>query len=102
MFYNLWDKKENLNFSSNKKPKIFTKPSYANFCKIVPPKDVPRRRGFETNKKKAILLHAIAHIEYSAIDLALDACYRFRNLPKEFYFDWLVSTAMVKYTTNAK
>ena len=89
MFYNLWNEKENSNFSSNKKPKFFTKPSYANFCKIVLPKDVPRRRGFETNKKKATLLHAIAHIEYSAIDLALDACYRFRNLPKEFYFDWL-------------
>ena len=89
IFYSLWNKKEHINFSSNKKPKIFTKPSYANFCKIVSPKDVPRRRGFETNKKKAILLHSIAHIEYSAIDLALDACYRFRNLPKEFYFDWL-------------
>ena len=35
------------------------------------------------------MLHAIVHIEYSAIDLALDACYRFRNLPDEFYFDWL-------------
>ena len=29
------------------------------------------------------------HIEYSAIDLALDACYRFRNMPIKFYQDWI-------------
>jgi uncharacterized ferritin-like protein (DUF455 family) len=29
------------------------------------------------------------HIEYSAIDMALDAVYRFRNLPWEYYRDWL-------------
>jgi len=78
-----------INPSSNKKPKIFKKPSYASFCKIVHPARVLRRRGFETNEKKAVLLHAIVHIEYSAIDLALDACYRFRNMPEEFYIDWL-------------
>jgi len=89
MFYKLWKNKENLNFISNEKPKIFEKPSYADFCEIVHPARVPRRRGFETPEKKAVLLHAIVHIEYSAIDLALDACYRFRNLPKEFYLDWL-------------
>ena len=36
-----------------------------------------------------MLLHSIAHIEYSAIDLALDAAYRFSGLPKEYYDDWL-------------
>jgi len=89
MFYELWNQKEKLNFSSNDKPKKFEKPSYASFCEIIHPARVPRRRGFETNEKKAVLLHAIVHIEYSAIDLALDACYRFRNLPDEYYFDWL-------------
>jgi uncharacterized ferritin-like protein (DUF455 family) len=78
-----------INPKSTKNPKYFEKPSYASFCKIVPPAKVPRRRGFESNEKKAILLHAIVHIEYSAIDLALDACYRFRNMPLEFYKDWL-------------
>ncbi len=89
MFYKLWENKENLDFTSNETPKIFKTPSYASFCKIVPPAKVPRRRGFDTPEKKAVLLHAIVHIEYSAIDLALDAAYRFRNLPKEYYFDWL-------------
>jgi len=63
-------------------------PSYS-FCKIVPPQKVPRRRGFETNEKKAVLIHAIVHIEYSAIDLAFDAAYRFRNMPYDFYRDWI-------------
>jgi len=63
-------------------------PSYS-FCKIVPPKKVPRRRGFETNEKKAVLIHAITHIEFSAIDLAFDAAYRFRNMPYKFYKDWI-------------
>ena len=89
MFNALYQNLEKFSFNSSKIPKIFEKPSFASFCEIVPPANVPRRRGFETNEKKAVLLHAIVHIEYSAIDLALDACYRFRNLPKEYYFEWL-------------
>jgi len=89
MFYDLYQNIDKFNFNSDEKPKTFEKPSYASFCKIVPPSKVPRRRGFDTDEKKAVLLHAIVHIEYSAIDLALDAAYRFRNLPKDFYLDWL-------------
>ena len=89
MFNDLYKNLDRFDFISDKKPKIFKKASYESFCKVVPPREVPRRRGFETNEKKAILLHAIVHIEYSAIDLALDACYRFRNLPEEYYLDWL-------------
>jgi len=88
-FYDLYENIENFDFKSDQKPKVFQKPSYAEFCKIVHPAKVPRRRGFDTPEKQAALLHAIVHIEYSAIDLALDACYRFRNLPKEYYLDWL-------------
>ncbi|GAB6045137.1 ferritin-like domain-containing protein [Caminibacter profundus] len=89
MFYEMYKNIDNFDFKSDEKPKIFKTPSYSKFCKVVHPAKVPRRRGFETPEKKAVLLHAIVHIEYSAIDLALDACYRFRNLPKEFYLDWL-------------
>jgi len=92
MFNDLYQNLDKFDFKSNKSPKIFEKPSYESFCKIVPPAKVPRRRGFESNEKKAVLLHAIVHIEYSAIDLALDACYRFRNLPREYYLDWLEVT----------
>ncbi len=89
MFYEIYNDVDKFNFRSDKDPKFFKTPSYASFCEIVHPSRVPRRRGFETPEKKAALLHAIVHIEYSAIDLALDAAYRFRNLPKEYYLDWL-------------
>ncbi|RZL40502.1 MAG: ferritin-like domain-containing protein [Rubrivivax sp.] len=37
----------------------------------------------------AALVHAIAHIELNAIDLALDICWRFPGMPEAFYRDWL-------------
>jgi uncharacterized ferritin-like protein (DUF455 family) len=37
----------------------------------------------------AALLHAIAHIELNAINLALDAAWRFDGMPRQYYLDWL-------------
>ena len=70
-------------------PAEFTTPSYTSFCKVVHPLKVPKRRKLTTDNGKVILLHAIAHIEYTAIDLALDHAYRFQGLPKAYYDDWL-------------
>ena len=42
-----------------------------------------------TPEGHAALVHSIVHIEKNAIDLALDICWRFANLPEDFYFDWL-------------
>ena len=42
-----------------------------------------------TVEGRAALLHAIAHIEFNAINLALDAVWRFPGMPRDFYFDWL-------------
>ena len=56
--------------------------------RLVPPKDVPTRSPF-TTEGRAALLHAIAHIEFNAINLALDAAWRFAGLPDAFYRDWL-------------
>ncbi len=67
------------------------KPSYAVFCNVVPGSQVPKRRRLDTHEGKIILLHAIAHIEYSAIDLAIDHAYRFRHLPLDYYHDWLLT-----------
>jgi uncharacterized ferritin-like protein (DUF455 family) len=80
---------EKLSFEATKEIEIFTKPSYFEFCTIVDQREVPQRKNLASDEGKAILLHAIAHIEYSAIDLALDACYRFQNMPKEYYVDWM-------------
>jgi len=55
---------------------------------LVPAKDVPTRSPF-TAEGRAALLHAIAHIEFNAINLALDATWRFAGLPQAYYRDWL-------------
>ena len=54
---------------------------------LVDPAQVPRRTPF-TPAGRAALLHAVAHIEFNAIDLALDAVWRFAGLPEAFYRDW--------------
>ena len=55
---------------------------------LVPARDVPRRR-LGTEAGRAALLHAIAHIEFSAINLALDAVLRFPEMSEEYRADWL-------------
>lgn len=56
--------------------------------KLVHPRDLPRR-GFGTHEGRAAFIHAVAHIEFNAIDLAWDAVYRFRGLPATYYEDWV-------------
>ncbi len=56
--------------------------------RLVPPKHVPTRSPF-TLEGRAALLHAINHIEFNAINLALDALWRFAGMPVEFYRDWM-------------
>lgn len=68
---------------------VFSYPSYHTFCTVIDPKEVPRRTKLGASHGQILLLHAIAHIEYSAIDLALDAVYRFRDCGEEFEQDWL-------------
>lgn len=48
-----------------------------------------KHRAMHTVEGRAILLHALAHIEFNAINLALDAVWRFAGMPREFYADWL-------------
>ncbi len=50
--------------------------------------DVPKRSPF-TPEGLAALLHAVTHIEFNAINLALDAIWRFAGLPAAYYLDWL-------------
>ncbi|MGA9164344.1 MAG: ferritin-like domain-containing protein [Thiobacillus sp.] len=56
--------------------------------KLIPPQHVPRRRA-DTLRGRAALVHALAHIEFNAINLALDAAHRFAGMPPEYYADWL-------------
>ncbi len=55
---------------------------------LVEPSKLSRRR-LGSVEGRAALVHAIAHIEFNAINLALDAAYRFRDMPQQFYLDWV-------------
>ena len=55
---------------------------------IVPPRLVEKRSA-STEHGKLIFIHALAHIEFNAINLALDIIWRFKNLPDQFYSVWL-------------
>lgn len=55
---------------------------------LIPASQLKQRKlGSELGR--ATLIHAICHIEFNAINLALDAVYRFRNMPDAYYTDWL-------------
>ncbi len=47
------------------------------------------RRSMVTPEGRAMLVHALAHIEFNALNLALDALWRFPAMPPEYYADWL-------------
>jgi uncharacterized ferritin-like protein (DUF455 family) len=55
---------------------------------LVAPSKLKRRR-LGSEQGRAALVHAIAHIEFNAINLALDAAYRFRDMPRQYYLDWI-------------
>jgi uncharacterized ferritin-like protein (DUF455 family) len=55
---------------------------------LVNPSKV-RRRRLGSEEGRAALVHAITHIEFNAINLALDAAFRFRDMPQQFYLDWI-------------
>ncbi|RZL68036.1 MAG: ferritin-like domain-containing protein [Variovorax sp.] len=49
---------------------------------------VEKRSPF-TTEGRAALIHSICHIEFNAINLALDAAWRFDGMPEPYYRDWL-------------
>lgn len=55
---------------------------------LVAPTEVPRR-SMRTEEGRAAMIHALAHIEFNAINLALDAVWRFAGMPRAYYADWL-------------
>lgn len=55
---------------------------------LLAPVQVPQRSP-HTPQGRAALIHAICHIEFNAINLALDAIWRFARMPEAYYRDWL-------------
>ena len=56
--------------------------------RLVAPRDLPKR-GLGSAEGLAAFVHAIAHIEFNAVDLAWDAVYRFEGMPDAYYADWV-------------
>ena len=63
---------------------------------LVSPLQV-QRRAMNTEEGRAALIHALAHIEFNAINLGLDAIWRFANMPEAYYADWLKVAAEEAY-----
>ncbi|TDV20794.1 ferritin-like domain-containing protein [Paraburkholderia caballeronis] len=63
---------------------------------LVEPRGL-KRRSMSTPHGRVVLLHALAHIEFNAINLALDAVWRFPRMPAAFYADWLKVAAEEAY-----
>lgn len=55
---------------------------------LVAAKDLPKR-SLATQAGRGAFFHAICHIEFTAINLALDAALRFSGMPMGYYSDWL-------------
>ncbi len=58
---------------------------------LLPPKEMPKRRALGSTAGRIALIHALAHIELNAIDLAWDLVARFsgEGLPRAFFDDWV-------------
>lgn len=63
---------------------------------LVSPLEV-EKRSMRTAEGRAALIHALAHIEFNAINLALDAVWRFPGMPIQYYADWLKVAAEEAY-----
>ena len=83
-----WQTSTGLLFENSDEPESIGEAGRPLKPELVPPREVPRR-NVNSEQGRIILAHALAHIEFNAINLALDAAYRFRNMPRQFYSDWL-------------
>ena len=63
---------------------------------LVSPTQV-QRRAMNTEEGRAAFIHALAHIEFNAINLGLDAIWRFAGMPEAYYADWLKVAAEEAY-----
>jgi len=69
-------------------PEPIVEPGRPSRPQLVHPSGVKPRK-LATRQGRASFLHALAHIEFNAINLAWDAVYRFRGMPAEYYTDWI-------------
>lgn len=76
------------NLSAHSPILIFEEPGRPALPELVPPRKLTRRKAGSA-EGHAALIHSICHIEFNAINLAWDAVYRFQDMPRGFYDDWV-------------
>ncbi len=84
----LWHRREACDAGADRALAGADKPGRPERPRLVPPAKVPRRSAGSL-AGRAALMHAIVHIEFNAINLALDAVARFAGMPRAYYLDWL-------------
>jgi len=77
-----------LSLDSSSEPNPISEPGHPAKPELVAPGNVSKR-GLGSEDGRAALLHAVTHIEFNAINLAWDAVYRFRDMPRQYYSDWV-------------
>ncbi len=85
-------KNNSLEWSEGEAPNLNIDPGRPIRPTLISPAEVPKR-GFGSETRRAALIHALTHIELTAVDLAWDTVYRYRDLPKEYYDDWINTAA---------
>ena len=87
----LWAKQKNVALLTREvivNDPAHTLPGRPELPRLIPAQQVPTRTPF-TPEGLAALMHAVCHIEFNAINLALDAVWRFPHMPERYYIDWL-------------
>ncbi|WP_432474042.1 ferritin-like domain-containing protein [Amphritea sp. HPY] len=83
----LWDAGQ-LEWQEGPAPQLLNEPGRPDKPEFVLPANVNKRK-MGKEEGRAALIHALAHIELTAVNLALDSVYRYRDMPKEYYADWM-------------
>ncbi|OMH29191.1 hypothetical protein BGP75_20150 [Motiliproteus sp. MSK22-1] len=83
----LWNAGQ-LIWTEGEPPELLNDPGRLDKPAVVMPRDLPKRKP-KSEEGRAALIHSLAHIELTAINLAWDTIYRYRDMPKEYYDDWV-------------
>ena len=84
-----------LEWKDGEKPLQLDSPGRQDKPLLVAPAKV-KNRGFKSIQQRAALIHALTHIELTAVNLAWDSIYRYRHLPKEYYDDLIKGVVDIK------
>jgi len=69
-------------------------PAWPSLPELLPPNRMPKRGRGQSDRSRIALWHALAHIEFAAIDLALDMAGRFGGgMDRAFTTDFLATAA---------